>query len=48
VWPLTSSGRPFDDRAGLLDEDVRDLALDRFGRLWVMGHLGLTVTDKFP
>ena len=48
VWSLTSAGRPFDERAGLLDEDVRDLVLDRFGRLWVMGHLGLTVTDKFP
>ena len=48
VWPLTASGRPFDDRTGLVDDDVRDLVLDRFGRLWVMGQLGLTVTDKFP
>jgi len=48
VWPLTAGGRPLDERAGLLDEDVRDLVLDRFGRLWVMGRLGLTVTDRFP
>src|SRR5205814_8149031 len=48
IWPLTGSGRPFDRDSGLIDEDVRDLVVDRFGRLWVLGHLGLTVTSNFP
>jgi hypothetical protein len=48
IWPLTASGRPFDRDSGLVDENVRGLVIDRFGRLWVLGHLGLTVTGSFP
>jgi ligand-binding sensor domain-containing protein len=48
VWPLMGPGTVFDRRSGLIDDDVVDLTLDRFGRLWVLGHLGLTVTDSFP
>jgi len=48
VWPVTATGKPLDARSGLTDDDVVDMALDRFGRLWVLGHLGLTVADTFP
>jgi len=48
IWPVTGAGSVLDDRSGLLDSDVIGLHLDRFGRLWVLGHLGLTVTDTFP
>lgn len=45
VWPLSGAGRPLDQSAGLIDDDVRDLVVDRFGRLWVLGRLGLTIID---
>jgi len=48
IWPVTGSGKVMDQRTGLLDSDVVGMKLDRFGRLWVLGHLGLTVTDTFP
>jgi ligand-binding sensor domain-containing protein len=48
VWPLVGAGPILDRRAGLIDDDIVDLTLDRFGRLWVLGHLGLTITDTFP
>ena len=48
IWPVTGAGKVMDQRTGLLDSDVVGLKLDRFGRLWVLGHLGLTVTDTFP
>ena len=48
IWPVTGSGKVIDRRTGLLDSDVVGMKLDRFGRLWVLGHLGLTVTDTFP
>ncbi|HEX2661149.1 MAG TPA: hypothetical protein VHU40_22875 [Polyangia bacterium] len=48
VWPLSGAGRVLDKQSGLIDDDVVDLSLDRFGRLWVLGHLGLTITDTFP
>jgi len=48
IWPLVGSGTVLDRSTGLIDDDVVDLSLDRFGRLWVLGHLGLTITDKFP
>ena len=43
VWPLTAVGRPIDRASGLIDDDVVDLVADRFGRLWVLGHRGLTM-----
>ena len=48
IWPVTGSGRVVDQQTGLLDSNVVGLKMDRFGRLWVLGHLGLTVTDTFP
>ena len=48
IWPVTGSGKVVDQRTGLLDSDVVGMKRDRFGRLWVLGHLGLTVTDTFP
>jgi hypothetical protein len=48
VWPVTGTGRVFDARTGLIDSDVVGMTIDRFGRLWVLGHLGLTMTDTFP
>lgn len=48
IWPVTGPGKVLDQRTGLLDSDVVGMKFDRFGRLWVLGHLGLTVTDTFP
>ena len=48
IWPVTGSGKVIDQRTGLLDSAVVGMKVDRFGRLWVLGHLGLTVTDTFP
>jgi ligand-binding sensor domain-containing protein len=31
--------------SGLIDDDVVDLATDRFGRLWVLGHIGLSIVS---
>jgi len=58
IWPVTGpaevggsgrvGGTVLDQSTGLLDSDVVGMKFDRFGRLWVLGHLGLTVTDTFP
>jgi len=45
LWPLTGPSGPIDRAAGLIDDDVVDLVVDRFARLWVLGHIGLTVRD---
>jgi ligand-binding sensor domain-containing protein len=45
VWPLKTAGiaRPLDRATGLFDDDVVDVVVDRFGRLWSLGHIGLTI-----
>ena len=43
IWPVTATGAPLDRASGLLDQDVVDLVIDRFGRLWVLGALGLSM-----
>ena len=50
IWPVTGpdGAKVLDQTTGLLDSDVVGMKFDRFGRLWVLGHLGLTVTDTFP
>ncbi|MES1206162.1 MAG: hypothetical protein ABUS79_09520, partial [Pseudomonadota bacterium] len=45
VWPLGGTSPPLNRASGLIDDDVVDLAVDRFGRLWVLGHIGLSVRD---
>jgi hypothetical protein len=54
VWSLGAAGpaaaqrptkRLWDRASGLIDEDVQDLACDRFGRLWVLGRLGVTLAE---
>ena len=42
--PLKMPGPPQLDRStGLFDDDVIDVVVDRFGRLWSLGHVGLTI-----
>ena len=43
LWPLSGGGSPVDRAAGLFDEDVVDVVVDRFGRMWVLGHIGLSI-----
>ena len=43
LWPLTRVAPPLGRANGLFDDDVADAVADRFGRLWVLGHIGLTV-----
>jgi hypothetical protein len=40
--------QPLDRRSGLIDEDVSHLIVDRFGRLWVLGHVGVTLFETPP
>jgi hypothetical protein len=39
----TQANTRIDRSSGLMDDDVIDLVVDRFGRLWVLGRIGLTV-----
>jgi hypothetical protein len=45
IWPLktAAAARPLDRSSGLFDDDVVDMVIDRFGRLWSLGHIGLTI-----
>jgi len=45
LWPLKASGptQPLDRSTGLFDDDVIDVVIDRFGRVWSLGHVGLTI-----
>jgi hypothetical protein len=43
--PSAASRQMLAAGSGLVDEDVQDLACDRFGRLWVLGRLGLTLSQ---
>ncbi len=52
LWMATDRGlaaydgdrvRRLDARRGLLEDELRDLAVDRFGRVWVRGRESLTV-----
>jgi ligand-binding sensor domain-containing protein len=52
LWMATDRGlaaydghrvRRLDARRGLLEDDLRDLAVDRYGRIWVRGREGLTI-----
>jgi len=52
VWPLGPAGLPttgravagsIDHNSGLIDDDVFDLAADRYGRVWMLGQIGLTI-----
>jgi len=45
--PVAVSRQILGAGSGLVDEDVQDLACDRFGRLWVLGRLGLTL-EQIP
>lgn len=38
-----ASVRLLDSRRGLLDNELRDLALDRYGRVWVLSEAGLSI-----
>jgi ligand-binding sensor domain-containing protein len=43
LWPIWAARAPIDRTSGLIDDDVVHLAADRFGRIWVLGRLGLTI-----
>jgi hypothetical protein len=52
LWMATDRGlaaydgqrvRRLDARRGLLEDELRDLAVDRYGRIWVRGREGLTI-----
>lgn len=43
VWSVNAAATPLDRRTGLFDDDVIDVVGDRFGRLWILGHVGLTI-----
>jgi hypothetical protein len=47
LWPLKAAGPAqsghLDRSTGLFDDDILDAVVDRFGRLWSLGHIGLTI-----
>jgi ligand-binding sensor domain-containing protein len=43
LWPLSDAGSPVEAGTGLLDDDIRKLTSDRFGRIWALGRIGVTI-----
>ncbi|MEP6654553.1 MAG: hypothetical protein ABJA82_14425 [Myxococcales bacterium] len=49
LWPISTVRGPspiggvVNRASGLIDDEVFDLVTDRFGRMWVLGRIGLTI-----
>jgi ligand-binding sensor domain-containing protein len=47
LWPLAPGIGPINRTNGLVDDDVIKLASDRFGRIWALGQVGVTIRRPF-